>query len=128
MKNYYWSLESWGDAYPPKNADEIIEIANAAIDRFIYDNPDADDDTIAAFSEKMWEDYCSGGWDRKALATIETEIGTATIYYNGPGAPITAEKDDIVEDKEFVPWNLQEAEDWVFASYRYDWGLEWISE
>ncbi len=60
MKTYYWSLESWGDAYPPENADDIIEKANAAIDRYIDENPDADDDMISAYSEKLWESYCSG--------------------------------------------------------------------
>lgn len=59
MKNYYWSLESWGADYPPENADEIIDAANEKIDAFIAENPDADEDMIAAYSEKLWEEYCA---------------------------------------------------------------------
>ena len=57
MKNYYWSMESWGDAYPPENADEIITLANAAIDRFIDENGD---DDAADYSNKLWDEYCNG--------------------------------------------------------------------
>lgn len=58
MKNYYWNLESWGDAYPPENAEEIVSSANEMIDAFIDANPDADDDMICAYSEKLWNGYC----------------------------------------------------------------------
>ena len=128
MKKYYWTLESWGDQDPPENADEIIEIANAAIDRFIDDNPDADDDMIAAFSEQLWNEYCTIGWDRE-FATIQTDIGTMTIRYHGPGVPLTAEQGDLVEELEFTPYNYDNATDGVHCMYSYSgWDLEWISE
>lgn len=58
MKNYYWNIESWGEAYPPENADEIIDAANEKIDAFIAANPDADDSEIFEYSGRLWEDYC----------------------------------------------------------------------
>ena len=74
MKKYYWTLESWGDQDPPENADEIISLANAATDLYIDNNPDADDDMIAAYSERLWEDYCSG----KAPKTVYIAVDEKT--------------------------------------------------
>lgn len=59
MKNYYWTLDAWGADYPPENADEIIDAANEKIDAFIEANPDADEEQIAAYSEKLWDKYCN---------------------------------------------------------------------
>lgn len=56
---YHWSLESWGDAYPPENAEEIIERANAEIDAYIELHPDADGAEIAEFSHSLWEEFCT---------------------------------------------------------------------
>lgn len=43
--NNYWTTESWGDAYPPENADEIIAAANEMID-------------AGADSEALWARFC----------------------------------------------------------------------
>lgn len=59
MKSYYWTMESWGDAYPPENASEIIDAANEKIDAFIEANPDADEEQIDDYSEKLWDKYCN---------------------------------------------------------------------
>lgn len=64
---------------------------------------------------------------RKAVARIETEIGTMTIYFNGIGNPITAENGDIVEEKELTPKSYDEAIDMIYSFWKYD-GLEWIEE
>lgn len=59
MENAYWTLESWGEAYPPKNANEIIDAANEMIDKFMADNPDADELKIADYRDKLWDYYCT---------------------------------------------------------------------
>ena len=58
MYNYYWSMDSWGDAYPPENADEIIDLANEMIDAYAEDH---DEDETANYSERLWEHYCDTG-------------------------------------------------------------------
>ena len=58
MPHYYWTRESWGEAYPPDDVDEIIDEANYWIDQYIETHPDADDDEIAAYSESLWIAYC----------------------------------------------------------------------
>ena len=58
MKNYYWTIESWGDTYPPENADEIISDANEKIDAYIEAHPDADEDEISSYSDSLWELFC----------------------------------------------------------------------
>lgn len=56
--NCYWTLESWGDAYPPENADEIIERANCLIAAYAETH---DEEETANYSERLWEHYCSTG-------------------------------------------------------------------
>ena len=58
MKDYLWSMESWGSDYPPENADEIIEQANELIEQYAADH---DEDETAAYSEGLWERYCAEG-------------------------------------------------------------------
>lgn len=55
---HHWTLDGWGDEYPPENAEEIIRNANAEIDAYTALHPDADDDEIAAFSDSIWDAYC----------------------------------------------------------------------
>lgn len=59
---YFWSIESWGDAYPPENADEIIDHANELIEAYAESH---DDEETENFSESLWERYCHTGslWD-----------------------------------------------------------------
>ena len=63
MKNYYWSMESWGSDYPPENADEIISKANEMIEAFASDHGD---DETAEYSEKLWERFCMTAEDVNA--------------------------------------------------------------
>lgn len=58
MTNAYWTLDSWGDAYPPENAQEIIDRANGLIDEYaeIFG-----DDLAAEYSEHLWNTYCMTG-------------------------------------------------------------------
>lgn len=58
MSNYYWSEESWGSEYPPENADEIISKANELIGEYAETH---DEDETAAYSERLWEQYCMDG-------------------------------------------------------------------
>ena len=55
---YFWSIESWGDAYPPENADEIIDRANELIEAFAESH---DEEETANYSESLWERYCHTG-------------------------------------------------------------------
>ena len=64
-RDYYWTLESWGSYYPPDNWEDIVAMANNAIDDFIEDA--ADDIThedIKEYSETLWELYCEGVWPK----------------------------------------------------------------
>lgn len=56
--NCYWTLESWGDGYPPENADEIIERANDLIDAYAENH---DEEEVSEYSNGLWERYCSTG-------------------------------------------------------------------
>lgn len=56
MPDYYWNLESWGNGYPPENADEIISAANEMIERYAETHSEVSTDN---YSEKLWEYYCS---------------------------------------------------------------------
>lgn len=58
MKNYLWSMESWGADYPPENADEIIEAANEKIEEYAEDH---DEDEVEEFSGRLWERFCRTG-------------------------------------------------------------------
>lgn len=65
--------------------------------------------------------------NRKALATIETEIGTMTIYFNGAGEEMTAEKKDHVERIGYLPKSIDDASDAVHMMYSAGpWFLEWL--
>ena len=54
----YWSLESWGDAYPPENADEIIAAANELIGAYAETHGD---EATNNYSEQLWDRYCANG-------------------------------------------------------------------
>lgn len=71
---YFWSIESWGDAYPPENADEIIDRANELIEAFAESH---DDEETANYSESLWERYCSTG---SLMRLYFVESGTADNY------------------------------------------------
>jgi len=66
---------------------------------------------------------------KKAIATIETEIGTMTIYFNGAREEMTAEKGDTVEEIGCKPTSEDDAVDAIYAMYKLPcWGLKWIEE
>ena len=61
MKNYFWNIYSFGDAYiSTEDAEKIARRANVKILDYIEKHPNADDDEIAAFSDKLWNMYCAG--------------------------------------------------------------------
>lgn len=64
------------------------------------------------------------------IATIETEIGTMTVYFNGIGKDLTAEKDDIVEELNYTSSSLRKALDAVYAMYSSnpEWDLTMLVE
>lgn len=65
--------------------------------------------------------------NHKALATIETEIGIMTIYFNGIGEEMTAEQGEHVEEIGYTPESLEDAADAVSVMYSSGpWFLEWI--
>ena len=54
----FWTIESWGDAYPPENADEIIDVANGMIDAYAAAHGE---EAAEAYSEQLWDRYCMTG-------------------------------------------------------------------
>lgn len=69
--HYYWTAESWGSDYPPKNWEEIIDTANDLIDRFSLG--DADGEDIRNYSGKLWEEFCRTGKISDVTAEYEEE-------------------------------------------------------
>ena len=64
---------------------------------------------------------------KTAIATISTDIGTMTIYYNGENEPLTAETADVIEEMEYAPVSIEEAVNIVADLYCHDcWELCWI--
>lgn len=63
---------------------------------------------------------------RTAIATINTEIGTMTIYFNGANEEVTAELNEVVEEIGCCPETIVEACDTVYAMYSSnpDWELD----
>lgn len=67
--------------------------------------------------------------ERKAIATIDTENGEMTIYYNGIGQEMTAEKENYVESIGYKPESFEDASDAVYLMYGTgSWCLEWIEQ
>ena len=58
MKNYFWTIESWGSDYPPENANEVINMANELIEAYAAEH---DEDETANYSESLWERFCVSG-------------------------------------------------------------------
>jgi len=56
MKNYFWTIESWGADYPPENADEIISKANDLIEAYAADHSE---DETENYSAALWDRYCA---------------------------------------------------------------------
>ena len=63
---------------------------------------------------------------KKAIATINTDAGTMTIYYNGSGEYMTAERDDIIETiEDGKPSTIDEACELAHNLYRSaEWDFE----
>ena len=57
MANYYWTMESWSDAYPPENASEIIEWANGVLAARAAENPAYDEEGLDFISETLWDTW-----------------------------------------------------------------------
>ena len=66
---------------------------------------------------------------KKAIATIDADVGTMTIFYCGAGHPLTAETDSVCEELEYTPNSIDDAVDSVSAMYSNgDWCLEWVED
>lgn len=66
---------------------------------------------------------------KKAIATIETEIGTMTIYYNGENEEITAETENVIEEIGYCPESIEDAREAVYEMYNYYvWELNLFEE
>lgn len=64
---------------------------------------------------------------RKAIATIEAEIGTMTIYYNGEGEALTVEAEDVVGTLDYIAKSEEDAIDAAWAMYSIPgWDLQLI--
>lgn len=58
------------------------------------------------------------------IGTIETEIGTMSLCYNGAGEEMTAELDDHVEGLGVTPKTIEEAREIAWSMYNSPyWGL-----
>lgn len=65
--------------------------------------------------------------NRKALAMIETEIGTMAIYFNGIGEEMTAEKGDHVECIGIKPKSFEDASGFIHVMYcTRAWPMGWL--
>lgn len=66
---------------------------------------------------------------KTSIATISTDIGTMTIYYNGANEAMTAETADVIDELEYKPCSMDEATKTVAALYCQDcWELCWIED
>lgn len=58
----YWPEDRiddvFGSVYPPVNGVEVCREANRLIDKYISENPDADESDINDYSAQLWEDVC----------------------------------------------------------------------
>lgn len=108
-------LEYWG-------ADESTIILEEEVEQFAYEW----DKTVEDLLEQLEEVEKS---PRKAVGTIETEIGTMTIYFNGDGEPLTAEIGDTVEEIGCTVHGISDAIDIACAMYSgAPWFLELVEE
>ncbi|MBE6721855.1 MAG: hypothetical protein E7572_05130 [Ruminococcaceae bacterium] len=87
-------------------------------------------DTMQALiqSQRQPDDKPAGGNTmRTAIATIDTDAGTMTIYYNGKGEALTAETADgnTVDECEYTAQSLQDARDAARMMWGYDGGNVW---
>lgn len=64
--------------------------------------------------------------ERIAIATIETDAGQMTIFYNGINEEMTAEgENELVEEIGYRPKSLKDGVDTVCFMYDWSgWGLE----
>ena len=66
IEDYYWTLDNWGDAFPPENAEEICNEANSLLDAYVeqsnidLDNWD-DECDLHEYCAGLWETYCCTG-------------------------------------------------------------------
>lgn len=60
-EDYFWSAESWGSEYPPENAAEIIEQANAKIVEFAQARRWTYAWEIEEFSSRLWDRFSRTG-------------------------------------------------------------------
>lgn len=72
MRKYYWTLESWGSDRPPEDAEIICDLANAAIAYYADNHPEASSEDLTNYSEKLWEEYCSGSGLKLVYIAKET--------------------------------------------------------
>lgn len=61
MKRVYWTIESWGNGYPPENVFDVIDSANNLIDEYARANPDLTADDLHDYSNALWDDFCNTG-------------------------------------------------------------------
>ena len=103
MKNFYWRVESWGSDYPPENADEIITMANELIAAFAAEH---DDDETAAYSDRLWERFCTTGMvgdaDQEEIKMTLLELTNheaGIIIYSSPiSSPTRCRSQFVVHD------------------------------
>ena len=60
-QDYFWNLDGWGNEYPPENADEIINKANAAITEAAVAHYWDKGFDIGDFAAALWDRYCTTG-------------------------------------------------------------------
>lgn len=72
----FWPVERYDDvfgaAYPPENAVELCQEANWLIEKYIRENPDADECELADYSHELWESLC-----------LNDKIGDIEVIWGG---------------------------------------------
>ena len=77
---YHWTYESWGDAYAPENADEIIDQANELIDLYAGTH---DEDETSNYSETLWDTYCrTGSLSSEQIKSIRSSTGMSQARFS----------------------------------------------
>ena len=60
-QDYFWNLDGWGSEYPPENADEIINKANAKITEAAVAHYWEKGFDIGDYAAALWDRYCATG-------------------------------------------------------------------
>lgn len=121
-----WTIDAWGNEYPPENAEEILAIANGLIEDYAETHNEEDTDE---YSMKLWEYYCYsdvfGG--EKAEALLASAVINASGKIIDYRAAAGLMDDEIREDlhAQLAPCTEQEFFSAYEKAHAEKFGEEW---